>query len=156
MVERGGGGVLVCTSSVSTIHGAPPRPGLRGEQGRTVGDDPGCAVELARYRINAHSVVAGWTQTPLASWELDNPVFERSVMKRMPHRRWGEPGDFSRLAVYLAGGIGGFHAGDEIVVDGGYTVFGTGVAMVASMSISSSAISCASRISSVSFLVSST
>jgi NAD(P)-dependent dehydrogenase (short-subunit alcohol dehydrogenase family) len=41
----------------------------------------------------------------------------------MPHRRWGEPGDFARLAVYLAVGIGGFHTGDEIVVDGGYSIF---------------------------------
>jgi NAD(P)-dependent dehydrogenase (short-subunit alcohol dehydrogenase family) len=41
----------------------------------------------------------------------------------MPHRRWGEPGDFARLAVYLAAGVGGFHTGDEIVVDGGYSIF---------------------------------
>jgi NAD(P)-dependent dehydrogenase (short-subunit alcohol dehydrogenase family) len=41
----------------------------------------------------------------------------------MPQRRWGEPGDFARLAVYLAAGIGGFHTGDEIVVDGAYSIF---------------------------------
>lgn len=123
MVERGGGGVLVGTSSVSTIHGAPRGQAYAASKAGLSAIIRACAVELARYGINAHSVVAGWTQTPLASRELDDPAFERSVMKRMPHRRWGEPDDFSRLAVYLAGGIGGFHTGDEIVIDGGYTIF---------------------------------
>jgi len=82
-----------------------------------------CAVELARYGIHAHSIVAGWTETPLASPRLHDERFERTVMARMPQRRWGEPDDFARLAVYLAGGVGGFHTGDEIVVDGAYSIF---------------------------------
>jgi NAD(P)-dependent dehydrogenase (short-subunit alcohol dehydrogenase family) len=45
-------------------------------------------------------------------------------MKRMPVRRWGEPADFGPLAVYLASKAGdGFHTGDCIVVDGGYSIF---------------------------------
>ena len=80
-------------------------------------------MELARHGINAHSLVVGWTETPLVSKELRNPTFENNVMKRMPQRRWGEPDDFARIAVYLAGGTGGFHTGDEIVIDGGYSIF---------------------------------
>lgn len=123
MVERGGGGVLVGTSSVSTIHGAPRGQAYAASKAGLTAIIKGCAVELARHGINAHSVVAGWTETPFVSKELANPAFEQNVMKRMPQRRWGEPGDFARIAVYLAGGVGGFHTGDEIVIDGGYTVF---------------------------------
>lgn len=123
MVERGGGGVLVGTSSVSTVHGTPRGQAYAASKAGLTAVIKGCAVELARYRINAHSILAGWTETPLISSELHNPTFEQNVMKRMPQRRWGEPGDFARLAVYLAGGVGGFHTGDEIVVDGGYTIF---------------------------------
>lgn len=123
MVERGGGGVLVGTSSVSAIHGAPRGQAYAASKAGLTAMIKGCAVELARYGIHAHSLVAGWTETPLVSREFDNPIFEQNVMKRMPHRRWGEPGDFARIAVYLAGGVGGFHTGDEIVVDGGYSVF---------------------------------
>jgi NAD(P)-dependent dehydrogenase (short-subunit alcohol dehydrogenase family) len=82
-----------------------------------------CAVELARHGITAHSIVAGWTETPLASPKLHDETFERNVMKRMPHRRWGEPRDFARLAVYLASRVGGLQTGDSIVVDGGYSIF---------------------------------
>lgn len=123
MVERGGGGVLVGTSSVSTVHGAPRGQAYAASKAGLTAIIKGCAVELARYGINAHSILAGWTETPLASPKLHDETFERNVMKRMPHRRWGEPDDFSRLAVYLAAGVGGFHTGDEIVVDGAYSIF---------------------------------
>ena len=123
MVERGGGGVLVGTSSVSTVHGAPRGQAYAASKAGLTAMIKGCAVELARYGINAHAIVAGWTETPLASPKLHDETFERNVMKRMPHRRWGRPDDFARLAVYLAAGIGGFHTGDEIVVDGAYSIF---------------------------------
>jgi NAD(P)-dependent dehydrogenase (short-subunit alcohol dehydrogenase family) len=47
----------------------------------------------------------------------------RALRCDVPQRRWGGPDDFARLAVYLAGGVGGFHTGDEIVVDGAYSIF---------------------------------
>ena len=59
----------------------------------------------------------------MASPKLHDEAFERNVMKRMPQRRAGQPADFARLAVYLASGVGGFHAGDTVVVDGGYSIF---------------------------------
>ncbi|AHH19182.1 oxidoreductase, SDR family [Nocardia nova SH22a] len=123
MVERGGGGVLVGTSSVSSIHGTPRGQAYAASKAGLSAILRGCAVELARYGINAHSLVVGWTETPLISKEMSDPAFEQNVMKRMPHRRWGEPDDFARLAVYLAGGTGGFQTGDEIVIDGGYSIF---------------------------------
>jgi NAD(P)-dependent dehydrogenase (short-subunit alcohol dehydrogenase family) len=123
MVDRGDGGVLVGTSSVSAVDGYPRGQAYAASKAGLTAVIRGCAVELARHRINAHSLVVGWTETPLVSRELGNPTFEENVMKRMPQRRWGKPDDFARVAVYLAGGIGGFHTGDEIVIDGGYTIF---------------------------------
>jgi NAD(P)-dependent dehydrogenase (short-subunit alcohol dehydrogenase family) len=123
MVERGGGGVLVGTSSVSTVHGAPRNQAYAASKAGLTAIIKGLAIELARHRVNAHSLVVGWTETPLASRTLHDERFEKAVMPRMPQRRWGEPDDFARLAVYLAGGAGGFQTGDEIVVDGAYSIF---------------------------------
>jgi NAD(P)-dependent dehydrogenase (short-subunit alcohol dehydrogenase family) len=122
MVERGGG-VLVGTSSVSAHHGTPRGQAYAASKAGLTAMIKGCAVELARHGINAHAMVVGWTETPLVSREFGNPTFEENVMKRMPQRRWGAPDDFARIAVYLAGGAGGFHTGDEIVIDGGYSIF---------------------------------
>ncbi len=123
MVERGEGGVLVGTSSVSSLHGTPRGQAYAASKAGLSAMIRSCAIELARYGINAHSLVVGWTETPLISQELDQPAFATNVLKRMPQRRWGSPDDFERLAAYLAGGAGGFQTGDEIVIDGGYSVF---------------------------------
>jgi NAD(P)-dependent dehydrogenase (short-subunit alcohol dehydrogenase family) len=123
MVERGGG-VLVGTSSVSAIDGTPRNQAYAASKAGLAAMIRGLAVELARYGVTAHAIVAGWTETPLASPRLHEPKFEQNVMKRMPVRRWGEPADFGPLAVYLASRAGdGFHTGDSIVVDGGYSIF---------------------------------
>jgi hypothetical protein len=124
MVERGGGGALVATSSVSAIDGTPRNQAYAASKAGLAAMIRGLAVELARYGVTAHAIVAGWTETPLASPRLHEPKFEQNVMKRMPVRRWGEPADFGPLAVYLASRAGdGFHTGDSIVVDGGYSIF---------------------------------
>lgn len=123
MVQRGGGGVLVGTSSVSAHHGTPRGQAYAASKAGLSAMLRSCAIELARYQINAHSITVGWTETPLISREMNNTAFQENVIKRMPQRRWGTPDDFARIAVYLAGGIGGFQTGDDIVIDGGYTVF---------------------------------
>ena len=38
-------------------------------------------------------------------------------------RRWGLPGDFGGIAVYLASDASAYHSGDTFVIDGGYAVF---------------------------------
>jgi NAD(P)-dependent dehydrogenase (short-subunit alcohol dehydrogenase family) len=38
-------------------------------------------------------------------------------------RRWGDPEDFSGIAVYLASDASRFHTGDSFVIDGAYTIF---------------------------------
>jgi NAD(P)-dependent dehydrogenase (short-subunit alcohol dehydrogenase family) len=124
MVERGGGGVLVGTSSVSAIHGAPRNQGYAASKAGLAAMMRGLAVELARHGVTAHAIVAGWTESRMATSLLHDEKFERTVLKRMPVRRWGEPADYAALAVYLASRPGnGFHTGDSIVVDGGYSIF---------------------------------
>lgn len=124
MIERGGGGVLVGTSSVSAIHGAPRNEAYSASKAGLASIMRGLAVELARYGISAHAITAGWVDTPLAGKLLHNEKFEANVMPRMPGRRWGAPSDFGPLAVYLASQpAGGFHTGDSFVIDGGYSIF---------------------------------
>ncbi|MCV7191291.1 SDR family NAD(P)-dependent oxidoreductase [Mycolicibacterium brumae] len=123
MVARGDGGVLVGTSSVSAHHGTPRGQAYAASKAGLSAMMRSCAVELGRHKISAHSLAVGWTETPMLSRDLDNPTFQENVIKRIPKRRWGVPEDFARVAVYLAGGAGGFQTGDEIVIDGGYMVF---------------------------------
>jgi 2-deoxy-D-gluconate 3-dehydrogenase len=46
------------------------------------------------------------------------------VLARSPSGRWGVPGDFAGIAVFLASRASDFVTGAAIPVDGGYSVQG--------------------------------
>ncbi len=123
MVERGEGGRLVGTSSVSTVHGAPRSEPYAASKGAMIAMVRGLSVELARYGITANTIIPGWIETPMTERSFGNAVFEGAVKKRIPERRWGQGADFGGLAVYLMSDASEYHTGDEFVIDGGYTRF---------------------------------
>src|SRR5690606_11362622 len=50
------------------------------------------------------------------------PGLHDRVLARTPAARWGVPGDFSGIAVFLASPASDFLTGTAIPVDGGYSV----------------------------------
>jgi NAD(P)-dependent dehydrogenase (short-subunit alcohol dehydrogenase family) len=123
MVERGGGGRLVVTSSTSSIHGAPRNQAYASTKGAVIAMIRGLAVELARYKITANTIIPGWIETDMTAGAFSNERFVDAVLKRVPERRWGRGEDFGGLAVYLASDASEYHTGDQFVIDGGYTRF---------------------------------
>jgi hypothetical protein len=123
MIERGGGGRLVGTSSVSSIHGATRNEAYASTKGGMLAMVRGLAVELARYGITANSVIPGWIETPMTAGTFSNERFSDAVLRRIPERRWGTGADFGGLAVYLTSDASQYHTGDQFVIDGGYTRF---------------------------------
>lgn len=123
MVERGEGGSLVAVSSTSAIHGAPANQAYSAAKAGVVALVRGLAIELARHRIRANTLIPGWTETdmtaPLQGWDK----FMEATTSRTPVRRWGVPDDMGPAAVFLADPSNTFHTGDCVVVDGGYTVY---------------------------------
>jgi len=47
----------------------------------------------------------------------------RTVLPRIPARRWGTWDDFGGIAVYLASDASSYQTGEQFVIDGGYTKF---------------------------------
>jgi NAD(P)-dependent dehydrogenase (short-subunit alcohol dehydrogenase family) len=127
MVERAQagdpGGSLLVTSSTSAIHGAPRNQAYAATKGAVLSMVRGLAVEYARYGIRANSVLPGWIRSDMTAGAQKWDKFNEQVIGRVPMRRWGDPEDFSGLAVYLASDASRFHTGDSFVVDGGYTIF---------------------------------
>jgi NAD(P)-dependent dehydrogenase (short-subunit alcohol dehydrogenase family) len=123
MIERGEGGRLIGVSSTSAIHGAARNISYAHSKTGMLGMNRALAVELARYGITVNSIVPGWIETDMTAGAFSYDRFVENVMPRIPHRRWGQPGDFSGVAVYLASGASGYHTGDAFVIDGAYTIF---------------------------------
>lgn len=123
MIERGEGGRLIGTSSASAIHGAARNEAYAATKGAMLAMTRGLAVELARHRITANTIIPGWIETAMTSRLVGNDRFEDRVMKRVPARRWGRPEDFAGIAVYLASDASEYQTGEEFIIDGGYTRF---------------------------------
>ncbi len=123
MVERGEGGALVAVSSVSAIHGAPRMEHYAASKTALLGLVRGLAVELARHRVRCNAMLPGWMDTEMIEPGKENPRWVEATVKRTPVRRWGQPADLREIAVYLADPSLGYHTGDSMVIDGGYSIF---------------------------------
>jgi len=81
------------------------------------------AVELARYGVTANAILPGWIRSEMTAGVMANEKFVANVMPRIPVRRFGEPGDFGGIAVYLMSKASSYHTADCFVIDGGYAAF---------------------------------
>jgi NAD(P)-dependent dehydrogenase (short-subunit alcohol dehydrogenase family) len=123
MVEQGTGGSLVAVSSTSAVHGAAGNEAYGTAKTALNGLVRALAVGLARHRIRVNSLLPGWTITDLASGGYENDVFRTATTKRTPVRRWADPAEFRAVGAFLADPSQTYHTGQEICVDGGYTVY---------------------------------
>lgn len=123
LVKQGQGGSLVAVSSTSAIHGAAGNEAYGASKTAVNGLVRALAVGLARHRIRVNSLLPGWTITDLAASGFENDDLRTATTQRTPVRRWADPDEFRSVAAFLADPSQTFHTGQEVCVDGGYTVF---------------------------------
>jgi NAD(P)-dependent dehydrogenase (short-subunit alcohol dehydrogenase family) len=123
MVDRGEGGSIVVVSSTIARYGGAGQAAYATSKTGLVGLGRTLAVELARHRIRCNILIPGWTETAMNTSLRDDERFVNAVTARTPVRRWATPDEFHDVAAFLADPRLTFHTGNEVVVDGGYTVF---------------------------------
>ncbi len=123
MVEGGHGGSLVGTASLAAISGPPRAEHYAATKGGLISMMRALAVEFARNRVRANSILPGWIETAMTEKALNWDKFRDRVLPRVPMRRWGRPEDFGAIAVYLVSDASGYHTGDTFLIDGGYSLF---------------------------------
>ncbi len=123
MSEREGGGKLVAISSISALYGTPAQPHYAASKGGLEAMVRSYAVRLARYDVQVNAVQPGWVETDATAPAVNYEDFSKTIMARVPARRWGQPDDLAGIAIYLASEASRFHTGDTIRVDGGYSIF---------------------------------
>lgn len=74
--------------------------------------------------IHVNAVSPWYTLTPLAQQVLQDKEYETKVLSRTPLRRVAQPSEVSGVVAFLCGPAGGYITGQNIVVDGGYSVMG--------------------------------
>jgi len=127
MVERfkagDPGGALVGVASTAAIHGAARNEHYGATKGAVVSMCRAMAVELGRYKIRVNTICPGWIRSEMTANAQKWDKFNENVISRVPIGGWGDGEDFSGIAAYLASDASRFHTGDQIVIDGGYTIY---------------------------------
>jgi NAD(P)-dependent dehydrogenase (short-subunit alcohol dehydrogenase family) len=116
-------GRLVATSSLASLFGTARNEHYAATKAAINALVRALAVELARQGVTANAILPGWIKSDMTAGIMANEKFVANVMPRIPMRRFGEPGDFGGIAVYLMSKASSYHTADCFVIDGGYTAF---------------------------------
>jgi len=121
MVKRGGGKV-VTIGSMTSLFGFDVAPIYAATKGTAVQLSKSLASAWAKDNIQVNSILPGWIDTDLTKRARQIiPTLHDKVVDRTPAKRWGVPGDFEGIAVFLCSGASDFVTGTAIPVDGGFS-----------------------------------
>ena len=122
---KAGGGKVINIGSMMSIFGASFTTPYAASKGGIVQMTRAMACAWAKDNIQVNAVLPGWIDTDLTRGaRKDVAGLHERVLARTPAGRWGDPGDFAGIAVFLASTASDFLTGTAIPVDGGYSVQG--------------------------------
>jgi len=122
-MKKAGGGKIINIGSMMTIFASSYAAPYASSKGAIVQMARSFAVAWAKDNIQVNSILPGWIDTELTKKARDQvPGLHERVLARTPAARWGAPGDFAGIAVFLASPASDFLTGTAIPVDGGYSV----------------------------------
>jgi NAD(P)-dependent dehydrogenase (short-subunit alcohol dehydrogenase family) len=121
MRDAGTGGSIVNVASILGIRVAGQVASYVASKAGLVHLTQAMALELARHRIRVNALCPGYIET-----DLNRDFFAtdagQALLKRVPMRRLGRPGDLNGALLLLCSDASSFMTGSVIAVDGGHLV----------------------------------
>lgn len=121
MVERGGGGQIVATSSISSLVGGKQQAHYCASKAGINLLIKSMALSLAPHQITCNAVLPGTVETDINRDALRDRALRASLEKGTPLGRLGQPDDIVGAVRFLASPAARWVTGSLLVVDGGAT-----------------------------------
>ena len=118
MVEQGGGGKIVNTSSNHAFLTMPNLFPYNAVKAGINGMTRAMALDLGP-RIRVNTVNPGWVAIERTMGDMD-PDYREQIESIHPVGRLGEPSDIAAAVAFLASDEAGYVTGTNLVVDGGF------------------------------------
>lgn len=125
MMKKTGGGAIVNTASSAGVIGIPKCDAYTASKGGTVSLTRSMAVEFGPFGIRTNCIAPAAIATPMVvESDLSNPEFDEQffLTKGTPVRRWGQPEEIARTALFLLSSDSSYINGAILTADGGITV----------------------------------
>ena len=113
---------VINITSINSQRGFPGNPGYVAAKAGLAGLTRALAVDLAPIRVNA--LAPGYVRTDMTARSHADETLRQQRQRHTILGRWGEPDDLIGAAVFLASDASAYITGQEIFVDGGWTVKG--------------------------------
>ncbi len=121
LIGRGAPGKLVVTSSIAARMGIGMGTGYSATKAGVTGLTRALAVELGRNNIQVNAILPGFVETEMS---VNTPqTFQDSARRRTASGVLGTLDDMEGIAVFLASKESNYITGQEIVIDGGQSIF---------------------------------
>ncbi len=118
-MKKNGGGNIICVSSLSGLVGNGMQASYNASKHGVIGLVRSMAIDHAPDNIRVNAICPGSMNTPLTQGipkEKLEPYYNLNVQKR-----FAEPIEVARAALFLASDEASFVTGSVMVADGGYT-----------------------------------
>jgi NAD(P)-dependent dehydrogenase (short-subunit alcohol dehydrogenase family) len=128
LILASGGGAIVSTASISGTRPAAGEAPYAAAKAAVAALTASAALEYApTIRVNA--VSPGMIATPMTTLLLEPRGLgrEEHMIAKTPLARVGTPGDIADVVVFLCSDLARFVTGQNVVIDGGMTLHGSGV-----------------------------
>ncbi len=121
-----GDGRVVSTASISGVRPAEGEAAYAAAKLGVVAFTASLALEYGPV-IRANAVSPGMIATALTGPLVDDPTIAERMVAKTPAARIGEPEDIADVVTFLVSDQARFVTGQNVVVDGGMTLHGSGV-----------------------------
>jgi 2-hydroxycyclohexanecarboxyl-CoA dehydrogenase len=122
MVQRGRGRIISISSDAGRV-GSSGEAVYSAAKAGLIGFSKSLAREMARHQITVNVVCPGPTNTALfQEVSTSNPKLTEALIRAIPMRRLGEPGDAAGAVAFLASDDAQFITGQTLSVSGGLTM----------------------------------
>jgi 2-deoxy-D-gluconate 3-dehydrogenase len=113
-------GKIVFTASMLSYSGGLFVPNYAASKGGIAQLTKALANEWAGSGVNVNAIAPGYIDTTLTKPLQEDPERNRTILDRLPSRRWGVPDDLKGAAVFLASAASDYIHGAIVNVDGGW------------------------------------
>ena len=122
MIQHERGGKIISLASQAGIVAIDKHVAYSASKAGIISLTKSLAYEWGKYGIQVNAISPTATETPIIKGYWDEPVRQKETLKNTPAGRYCQPIEIACAALFLASQAANMITGENLVVDGGYTI----------------------------------